>query len=66
MWEAVAFSYRSVSIPVTESALRKDFSLTAPLSAAFSFFQHHLASVRHYPITHFFATLKMCLTQAVP
>lgn len=59
MWEAAAFSYHDTSIPVTESALRKDFNLTAPLSAAFFFFfQNNLPSIRRYPIIHFFATLK--------
>lgn len=38
MWEANAFPYHNMSNPVTESALRKDFILTTPVSVAFSFF----------------------------
>lgn len=45
MWEEDAFSYHNMSIPVTESALRKNFSLTTPVSAAFYFFWHHLTAV---------------------
>lgn len=66
MWEALKFSSHHIFILVTDSALRKDCSLAAPVSAAFSFLKDHLPSIDTNLIHIFCNSENILLTQAVP